>query len=278
MYKPSCPVSFSPPALCSPCFLRGDRKSAAGTRGDACDVHSPTVPAKLAPAYTLNPIQSPERGRESSKRTYKRQSAVPARRNLGLVRVDEDLGVSRRTTASVAGHDPVVRPLHGLLVDQLDGGVRPGLGSPSVSISSSKNPTNPIRSSFIPGVARSVQKPTCSSKSVCSNRGPVMATARGRWLRDQISARFGACSATAVGAGPPEGTCAAVVVVGEAVLVVDEAASNWRGVAENVRFERCRAAAATRRREAYIVLVCGGLCGSVVLVVGGGGFGTKTRR
>lgn len=99
-----------------------------------------------------------------------------------------------------------------------------------------------------------------------------MATARGRWLRDQTSARFGACSATAVGTGPPEGTGAALVVDGLVVLVVEEAASNWRGVAENVRFVRCRAAAATRRREAYIAL---SVLGGYVVV---GGFGTRTRR
>jgi hypothetical protein len=61
--------------------------------------------------------------------TYKRQPAVTARRDLGLVRVDVNLGVSGRPTASVAGYDPVVRPPHRLLVDELDGSVRPRLFS-----------------------------------------------------------------------------------------------------------------------------------------------------
>jgi hypothetical protein len=65
--------------------------------------------------------------REPERKTYKRQPAVPARRNLGLVRVDKDLGVSRGPAPSVARDHPVVRPPHGLLVDELDGGVRPGL-------------------------------------------------------------------------------------------------------------------------------------------------------
>lgn len=59
--------------------------------------------------------------------TYKRQPAVPARRNLGLVGVDKDLGVAGRAAAAVAGHDAVVGPPHRLLVDELDGCVGPGL-------------------------------------------------------------------------------------------------------------------------------------------------------
>ncbi len=104
------------------------------------------------------------------------------------------------------------------------------------------------------------EEPTCRSKSVCSNRGPDMATARGRWLRDQMSARFGACSMTAVETGLPAGTCGVLVSAAVAALVVvveeveEEAASNWRGVALNVRLESCRAMAAARRREAYIVV------------------------
>ena len=73
-----------------------------------------------------------------------------------------------------------------------------------------------------------------------------------------MPARFGACSVTAVGAGPPlAGTWDAVVEVDVEVEVEEAsaAASNWRGVALNARFERCRAAAATRRREAYMVVV-----------------------
>lgn len=62
-----------------------------------------------------------------AKGTYKGQPAIAARRDLGLVRVDVDPWVSRGAAAPVAGHDPVVRPPNGLLVDELDGGVRPRL-------------------------------------------------------------------------------------------------------------------------------------------------------
>ncbi len=87
-----------------------------------------------------------------------------------------------------------------------------------------------------------------------------MASARGRWLRDQMSARFGACWVTAVETGLPAGTCGVVVPAAAAAALVvveeveEEAASNWRGVALNVRFESCRATATARRREAYIVV------------------------
>lgn len=136
--------------------------------------------------------------------------------------------------------------------------------------------------------AETKREPTCNSKSVCSKRGPVMATARGRWVRDQISARFGAW-ATAVGAGPSV-VCGAVWVWAVVLVVPDVggegaegefAASNCRAVVLNPaaagRFVRscCRAAAATRRREAYIVwaVVVGysGGCGGLV-------FGPGTRR
>ena len=84
-----------------------------------------------------------------------------------------------------------------------------------------------------------------------------MATERGRWLRDQISARFGAW-VTVVGAAPSV-TCGAVWVLAVAGVVeegVDEADSNWRAIAVKGLFERCRGrplAAAARSREAYIV-------------------------
>ena len=56
--------------------------------------------------------------------------------------------------------------------------------------------------------------------------------------------------------GVPARTCGAVVSAAGAALVVvvveEVAASNWRGVALNVRFESCRTAAAARRRDAYI--------------------------
>jgi hypothetical protein len=117
-----------------------------------------------------------------------------------------------------------------------------------------------------------------------------MATARGRWLRDQISARFGAC-VTWVGTGPSV-TCAfwvsavLLVVVDvdsggvggvgvpscRAVLLKGAAAVVFDGVA---CFESWRAAAAaTRRREAYIVSVWVVV---VVVISWVGGFGTGTR-
>lgn len=43
----------------------------------------------------------------------------------------------------------------------------------------------------------SPQARTCSSKLVCSKRGPVMALERGCWLRDQGSTRLGAWLITA---------------------------------------------------------------------------------
>jgi hypothetical protein len=80
-------------------------------------------PPTLLAAHTIPSTQF------MNKKTYKRQAAVPARRNLGLVRVDEDPGVSLGPTAAVARHDTVVRPPHRLLVDELDGGIRSGLYS-----------------------------------------------------------------------------------------------------------------------------------------------------
>lgn len=58
--------------------------------------------------------------------TYEWQAAVVADGNLGLVGVDEDPGVTVRTTASIARHNPVVSPADGLLMDELHG--RVGLG------------------------------------------------------------------------------------------------------------------------------------------------------
>lgn len=77
-------------------------------------------------------------------------------------------------------------------------------------------------------------QPTWFSRSVCSKRGPVMASARGLWVRDQTSVRLGACW-TVVGAGPPVtwGTFLSPLVG----TVVD---SNCRAVAVNDRFESWR--------------------------------------
>jgi hypothetical protein len=54
------------------------------------------------------------------------EAAVAARRNLGLVGVDEDPRVTSGTTAAVAGDNSVVGPSHRLLVNHLHG--RLGLG------------------------------------------------------------------------------------------------------------------------------------------------------
>lgn len=60
------------------------------------------------------------RMKTGGKKTYKRQPTVPTRSNLRLVGIDVDLGVSRRATTSIARHNPLVRPPHGLLVNELD--------------------------------------------------------------------------------------------------------------------------------------------------------------
>jgi hypothetical protein len=70
-----------------------------------------------------------------------------------------------------------------------------------------------------------------------------MASARGRWLRDHTSARFGACMTASVGAGPPSGTSGGAVcelaVVGVVAGALEEeeeagedvvADSSWRAV------------------------------------------------
>ena len=208
--------------------------------------------------------------------------------------------MSHGAAAAVAGHDPVVRPPDGLLVDELDGGIRAGLFQKSKQLVSSirthnHNHNYPLSSPPLPVCAqlahritvrsqrkrkegkkktkkkdpgrkngrRGVQQRTCSSKSVCSNRGPVMATDRGRWLRDHTSARFGAC-ATAVGAGPSVtwGSVCVLAVAGVVVVVVVVVESGaesrcWRAVAVNARLESCRGrpCTAARSRVAYIVCV-----------------------
>lgn len=56
-----------------------------------------------------------------------RQAAVAADSDLGLVCVDEDPGVAGRAAATVASNNAVVRPSHGLLVDEGHRRVRLGL-------------------------------------------------------------------------------------------------------------------------------------------------------
>ena len=65
--------------------------------------------------------------------TYKGKTAVRAPADLRLIGVDEDARVTERTTTAVAGHDAVVRPADGLLVDQVDGSVRARLFTSQIS-------------------------------------------------------------------------------------------------------------------------------------------------
>ena len=53
--------------------------------------------------------------------TYERQTAVRAVADLGLVDVDEDLGMTQRTTTSITGDDFVLDPPDRLFVYQIDG-------------------------------------------------------------------------------------------------------------------------------------------------------------
>ena len=119
MYNPTAQSDIPRPRPATLPSFRAGKTSPAEPRGVSGDVRSPTS------FHTISGRNSPGQGKK--KRTYKRQPAVTACCNLGLVGGDEDLGGSGGTAAAVAGRDPVVRPPHGLLVDELDGGIRPGL-------------------------------------------------------------------------------------------------------------------------------------------------------
>lgn len=100
---------------------------------------------------------------------------------------------------------------------------------------------------------------TCNSKSVCSNLGPTMASARGFWLRDQISARFGACAVGAAGTGAGvTGLLSAASCVVWAVVVGEDAVEEWRRVRTAARRE-----SAARRRVAAVVSMVGWWGGGV---------------
>jgi hypothetical protein len=60
-------------------------------------------------------------------RAYKRKSAVAACSDFGLVGVDKDSRMAKRTAAAVAGDDSLLCPSHGLFVNQLNGSVWLGL-------------------------------------------------------------------------------------------------------------------------------------------------------
>jgi hypothetical protein len=107
--------------------------------------------------------------------------------------------MARRSTASIADSNPVVRPLDRLLVDELNCCVRLWLFLVSVS-------QEPFRHPSALGDAL-----TWRSKLVCSKRGPVMARDRGFWDRDQISVRFGACVTGFV--SPPSVTVGTLALV-----------------------------------------------------------------
>ena len=100
--------------------------------------------------------------------TYEWQAAVVAGGNLGLVGVDEDPGVSVRATTSIASHDSVVSPADRLLVDEIHGRVGLGLWQWLAN----RN----CRGTVCPVLAA---LSTWRSKSVCSKRGPVIASLRG---------------------------------------------------------------------------------------------------
>jgi len=60
---------------------------------------------------------------------YKRNAAVCAPADLGLVYVDEDPRVSERATSTITGYGAFFGPAYGLLVNQFDCSVRAGLQS-----------------------------------------------------------------------------------------------------------------------------------------------------
>lgn len=55
--------------------------------------------------------------------TYERNTTVSAGNDLGLVGVDEDLGVTERTTAAVTADDFGLGPADGLSVNEVDSGI-----------------------------------------------------------------------------------------------------------------------------------------------------------
>ena len=59
--------------------------------------------------------------------SYERKTAVTAGGDLRLVHVDENLGVTQRTTTSVTASNSLLGPANGLFVDELDGGHGLGL-------------------------------------------------------------------------------------------------------------------------------------------------------
>lgn len=52
--------------------------------------------------------------------TYKRNTAVVARMDLRLIRINKDLGMTQRPAASIAANNPAFRPPHRLFMDQIN--------------------------------------------------------------------------------------------------------------------------------------------------------------
>lgn len=136
---------------------------------------------------------------------------------------------------------------------------------------------------------------TCHSINVCSNRGPVIATARSRWLRAHGSARLGACFSTcrvaASGVSCRAASCSPIELVGTALVSEMEVGSlgGWvlvgmgfsvridrrvedevKGAASTTRLEE-RAASAHRRDRVGASIVAG-------LTLFRGGNGSVVRR
>jgi hypothetical protein len=59
--------------------------------------------------------------------TYEWKTAVGAPADLGLVHVDEDPGMSKRSTSTIARNYALVCPTNGLLMDEFDRSVWAGL-------------------------------------------------------------------------------------------------------------------------------------------------------
>lgn len=193
--RPSCHPPFASASAAQPtaAIATEGTTSPGAPRGAFCGARGPGRLSVLASAA-------------ASCQTYKGGAAVVARGNLGLVRVDKDARVAGWAAATIAHDDSAVRPRDGLLVHHLHGRQRLGLPwSVSVAVARNRCPGPPSL--------------TCTAKSVCSKRGPVMAWSRGRWLSDQTPTRFGACPS--FGAAPPSTAV-------EAVEGAGTAASRWR--------------------------------------------------
>lgn len=83
-----------------------------------------------------------------------------------------------------------------------------------------------------------------------------MASARGFWLRDQISARFGACTVEAGTGADVTGLLSAASCVVRSVMVGEEEAvvvEEWRRVVRTA----ARRGSAARRRVAAVVSMVG---------------------